>query len=106
MDETTKSALIDAVIALAKTARPGVHTAPKYGGTVFLTDPDTPSSLAGGVFSYSDYVSVEFSHGATFADPDNMLEGKGKARRHVKLRGLSDLESKDVAGFLAQAFAG
>lgn len=50
-------------------------------------------------------MSFEFSHGAGFADLHEHLEGKGKARRHVKLRDVGDIAGKDVAGFLAQAVA-
>lgn len=106
MDETVKNTLIDAVIDLARTAKPDVHLTQKYGGTVFMTDPDTASSLVGGVFSYKDHVSVEFSNGATFTDADGHLSGKGNSRRHIKLHCLNDLDDKDCAGFLAQAFSG
>lgn len=105
MDETVKSALIDAVIDAAQSACSSVHLALKYGGTVFMTDPDTASSLVGGVFAYKDHVSVEFSNGATFDDPHAHLEGKGKARRHIKLHGLDDLEGKTLGAFLEQVFA-
>jgi hypothetical protein len=107
MDENLKTAIIEAVIALAQKARAGITIGAKYGGMVFLTDPDAPEAagLAGGVFGYKDHVSVEFSKGAQFQDPTGLLEGKGKMRRHVKLRSLGDIEDKDVAGFLAQALA-
>jgi hypothetical protein len=105
MDETVKSALIDGVIALARSARSDVHLGEKYGGTVFMTDPDIAGSFVGGVFASKAHVSVEFSNGVAFRDPDGVLEGKGKARRHVKLRSLADIDDKDVAGFLAQALA-
>lgn len=107
MDETVKSAIIDAVTALAQQIRGDIHIGTKYGGTVFVTDPDAPEAigLVGGVFGYKDHVSVAFSQGVTFADPDELLEGKGKARRHVKLRGLADIEDKDVATFMARALA-
>ena len=104
MDETLKSGLVDAVIALAHAAQPDLHRETKYGGTVFMTDAAVASSLVSGVFAYKDYVSVEFSQGAGFADPAGRLEGKGKLRRHVKLHTLADVDDKDVAGFLAQAF--
>jgi hypothetical protein len=66
--------------------------------------PET-GALLGGVFAYKGHVSVAFSHGAGFQDPGGCLKGKGKARRHVKLRALGDREAKDVAGFLRQAFS-
>ncbi|MCF2870178.1 DUF1801 domain-containing protein [Octadecabacter sp. G9-8] len=104
MDETVKSELIDAVISIARSVREDVHLGEKYGGTVFMMDPDAPGSFVGGVFASKAHVSVEFSNGADFSDPNGVLDGKGKARRHVKLHGLGDVDDKDVAGFLAQAF--
>lgn len=105
MDETLKSALIDAVINAAKAANPDVHLGTKYGGTVFMTDPDKAGSFVGGVFASKNHVSVEFSNGANFDDPKGLLVGKGKARRHVKLTQLGDVDDNEVAGFLTQAFA-
>ena len=107
MDETLKSTLIETVVELAKGVRPNIHIGAKYGGTIFVTDPELPDSigLVGGVYGYKDYVSVEFSKGAGFADPNGLLAGKGKARRHVKLRSLGDIEAMNVAGFLSEAFA-
>lgn len=103
MDETVKEQIRDLVIDAAVRVSPGVHLGQKYGGTVFMTDVDSPSTLVGGVFVYADHLSLEFSNGATFTDPDGRLEGKGKARRHLKLRALSDIDDKDVVGFLRQA---
>ena len=107
MDETLKSALVDAVLTAVQSVRPDVHKGSKYGDTVFVTNPDAPETigLVGGVFKYKEHISVEFSRGADFRDPEGLLEGKGKTRRHVKLRALSDLDEKNVTGFLKQALA-
>jgi len=105
VDETLKTAVVADVINAARTLRPDVQLGHKYGGTVFMGDADVPASLMGGVFASANHVSVEFFEGATFDDPQSHLEGKGKARRHVKLRSLGDIGAKDVAGFLAQAFS-
>ena len=102
MDETVKNVLIQTVIETANATYPDMQQAIKYGGTVFMTRSD---KLVGGVYAYANYVSVEFSNGASFDDPERVLEGKGKARRHVKLHGLTDIDDKNVAGFLKQAFA-
>ena len=56
MDETVKSAVISAVIDLARQTRADLRTKPKYGGTVFMTQADAPSTLSGGVYAYKDYV--------------------------------------------------
>ena len=38
------------------------------------------------VNAFSAHVNVGFFHGAALTDPANLLEGKGKYMRHVKLR--------------------
>ena len=78
---------------------PGLTEAVKYGGIVFLKN----GGLIGGVFAYKEHVSVEFSHGASFPDPDSTLEGKGKYRRHIKLHDLDDIEARNLAGFIGLA---
>lgn len=80
-------------------ACPGLTEAVKYGGIVFLKN----GGLIGGIFVYKEHVSVEFSHGASFHDPDAILEGKGKYRRHIKLHDLDDIEARDLAGFIVEA---
>lgn len=59
----------------------------------------------GGVFASNKHVSFEFSEGYKFNDPDKMLEGTGKFRRHLKLRLIGDVAAKNVAGFVNQALA-
>jgi len=45
---------------------------------------------------------LEFSNGYLFDDPKSLLEGKGKYRRHLKLRSLDDIETKKVDYFMKQ----
>lgn len=101
MDEL--SDIADSVKVLAQTLAPDVTFQAKYGGEVMVPDPDMPKAFVGGVFVYKDHVSVEFSQGATFDDPGGHLDGKGKARRHVKLHALSDIDGKALASYLRQA---
>ncbi|MCG8345388.1 MAG: DUF1801 domain-containing protein [Chlorobiales bacterium] len=77
----------------------GLTETVKYGGIVFLKKKE----LIGGIFVYREHVSVEFSQGASFADPGSILEGKGKCRRHIKLHGLEEVETRQVADFIARA---
>ena len=51
------------------------------------------------------YVSLELANGISFDDPNDVLEGSGKLRRHVKLRNLGDLDAKCCQAFLMQAVA-
>ena len=41
---------------------------------------------------HSNHVNLGFAYGADLPDPDGLLEGQGKALRHVKLRAVSDVE--------------
>ncbi|WP_207204422.1 DUF1801 domain-containing protein [Jannaschia sp. CCS1] len=100
MDDLSRIA--DEVKALAKEIEPGLAFEPKYGGEVMVPDPEAPKAFVGGVFVYKDHVSVEFSQGAELEDPKGHLEGKGKARRHLKLHATDDIEGKDLASFLRQ----
>lgn len=105
MDDLQLGDIANAVKAAATEIASDLSFVPKYGGEVFVPDADQPKQFLGGVFVYKDHVSVEFSNGATFDDPAGHLEGKGKGRRHLKLRTLGDIDAKDFAGFLRQALA-
>lgn len=105
MTEDEAANIVDAVITLAVSFAPDVTLVPKYGGTVFEVIKDDPKSQVGGVFVSKNHVSVEFSKGVAFDDPDKILEGKGKFRRHVKLESLNDIEAKSCAFFLKQAIS-
>ncbi len=71
----------------------------KYGGLVFFRNKD----LIGGIFIYKEHVSIEFSYGANLSDPNSVLEGKGKLRRHIKLRSRDDIKEKNVAHYVKEA---
>ncbi len=69
-----------------------------YGGIIFSHNEDF-----GGVFVYKKHVSFEFSNGYLFEDPEKVLEGGGKYRRHIKLKSLEDIEAKKVDFYVKQA---
>jgi hypothetical protein len=49
------------------------------------------------------YLNLGFYHGAALPDPDGLLEGSGKALRHVKLASLDELRSLAVRRLIARA---
>lgn len=97
--------IVDALEQMIAEVAPELHGRGMYGGQVLEREAGVAATLVGGYFVYKTHVSFEYSHGAMLDDPAGLLEGKGKARRHVKLRDVGDVASKDVAGFLAQAVA-
>ncbi len=83
---------------------PGAGRRPMYGGIVFEAEAGNPKTLVCGHFTYKKHVSLEFSNGYQLNDLDNVLEGAGKYRRHVKLTCQSDLHEKSVRALIVQAF--
>jgi hypothetical protein len=75
----------------------------KYGGTLVESVPGQPKSQFCGIFAYKDHVSLEFTNGAQLDDPEKVLEGGGKHRRHIKLASLADIVEKRCEDFLRQA---
>ncbi len=103
MDQLISDGISNAIKEIVEQIAPDVRFVPKYGGEVLAPDPDSDKKFVGGIFSYKDHVSLEFSQGASFDDPDGRLEGKGKGRRHLKFATVEDVMGKDAEGFLKQA---
>lgn len=70
-----------------------------YGGIMFSNERNED---LGGIFAYKNHVSFEFTQGFKLKDPDNILEGTGKKRRHIKIKQLKDIEEKRVASFIKE----
>ena len=76
---------------------PNIKERMMYGGIMFSLKDDI-----GGIFVYKNHISFEFGMGYKFNDPDNILEGKGEYRRHLKLRTFDDIETKKAELFIKQ----
>jgi len=83
---------------------PDAHEKAMYGGLVFELDYLQPKRLFCGVFERKDYVTIEFDRGTELHDPQQLLEGSGKGRRHLKINDLAEIESKGAADFIQQSF--
>lgn len=71
-----------------------------YGGIMFTGKADW-----GGVYVSKNHISFEFSEGHSFSDPDKLLEGTGKKRRHLKIKNVSDIKDKKVGFYVLQAIS-
>ncbi len=92
--------IVARVRAIVLATGPSITEEVKYGGLLFSCGPSFC-----GVFPYKAHVTLEFSQGAALADPHGFLSGDGKFRRHIKLETLQDIETRHVAGYVAQAYA-
>ncbi|MEN9062723.1 DUF1801 domain-containing protein [Ponticoccus litoralis] len=95
--------IFEQVKALILTVEPNAAFFEKYGGIIVESAPGHAKSQFCGVFAYTNHVSLEFTHGAELDDPDGILEGRGKHRRHIKIARLSDITQKRCEDFLRQA---
>lgn len=90
--------IVTACRDLVKRVFPDLKERVMYGGIMFsLHDTDF-----GGVFPYAQHVSFEFSNGYLLKDQNNLLEGNGKYRRHLKLRSVADIQEKHLEYFIRQ----
>jgi len=44
------------------------------------------------ITTHAGHINLGFPRGATLSDPNRMLQGEGKAIRHIQFKGLSELE--------------
>jgi len=105
MDDATKANIVDNLSEMISVLAPDANLRQMYGGTVIELETGNPKSRIGGFFVYADHVSFEFAKGVQFDDPDRMLEGNGKFRRHVKLRSVQHIQTRACKQFLGQAIA-
>ncbi len=70
-----------------------------YGGIVFFLNDE----MFSGLFLNKKHITLEFSKGFLLEDPNRILEGKGKYRRHLKILTKEDILSKGVSFFVKQA---
>jgi len=52
---------------------------------------------------YRDHVNLMFPRGVDLKDPEGLLEGSGKAMRHVKMRLCADVDRPGVRQLIRQA---
>ena len=95
--------ITEAIDRLVSQIAPACTRRKMYGGIVFEAEPGDPNSRFGGYFVYAKHVGVEFSNGVLLDDPDGILQGKGKSRRHVKVTTLEEIGTKRLADFVSQA---
>lgn len=80
---------------------PNISEVIKYGGLVFFKG----NELMGGIFFYKEHISIEFSQGSALSDPNCVLEGKGKLRRHIKIRSQEEILTKNVKSYIQEVLA-
>lgn len=89
--------------SLVITAVPKASKVAKDGGTLYTLKPEEKEGQFCGVFPYMAHVQLSFAQGASLDDPDGLLEGGGKFRRHLTYKSLDDVDAKIVKRFTKAA---
>ena len=63
------------------------------------------SSNVCSIIAYRDHVNLALFRGAELADPDGLLEGTGKAMRHVKVTNVKTLRKRAISNLIRTAAA-
>lgn len=102
MNENDKAEITRELSEIILDVMPDAAMLDKYGGIVVERIAGEPKTHCCGYFVYAQHVSLEFSKGALLSDPDGILEGKGKLRRHIKLVDIQCLQTRRCRHFLEQ----
>jgi len=103
MNNDEKTALTAMLHKLILRAVPHAQTLSKYGGVLYTLKPDEKEGQFCGVFVLKAHVQRSFSNGATLDDPDGVLSGSGKYRRHLSFKTPDDVQPQVVTRLLKQA---
>ena len=91
--------IIRALRRLVKRVAPDLRESVKWGNGCWVKG-EVPVSY---VYSGPDYLQFGFFGGAALKDPKELLEGKGKYVRHIKLHKTSDIDERAFGTLLRQA---
>ncbi len=103
MTDAEKQSLIELLDTLVVAAVPKSTKVAKYGGTLYTLKPDEKEEQFCGVFPYKAHVQLSFAKGNELDDPDGLLEGGGKFRRHLTFKSFDDVDAKVVKRFTKAA---
>lgn len=90
--------LITALSRLVKKAAPEFTPSVKWGQGCWLLD-DAPKVF---IHAEPDHVQLGFYAGSKLKDPEDLLAGKGKYVRHVKVFTKNDIQPKAFADLVKQ----
>lgn len=82
---------------------PEATTVSKYGGTLFTLKPEEKEGQFCGVFVSSKHTKISFGKGYLLEDPQGILQGKGKYRRHINFAAIADVDFDYLETLVRQA---
>jgi len=109
--ESCPAELCDLILTLREFVQevaPEVHEAIKFNSLCYYK-PNQPYGVIGGnvcgIGTKADRVQLGFIHGAFLPDPENLLQGTGKAKRHIEVRDATEIRRDALAALIRAAIA-
>lgn len=90
--------VVVALRKLIRSADKGIEERVKWGWPCYIWQ----GKIICGIMQTRESINFVLYRGAELNDPDFLIEGSGKAMRHVKLRALQDLKRKQFLSFIHQ----
>ncbi len=103
MNDTQKKIIVKTLDQIIKRAVPKASTVSKYGGVLYTLKPDEKEGQFCGVFCYTRHVQLAISNIPKLKDPDGVLQGTGKTRRHINFHSPDEIDSQVIIALLKQA---
>ena len=103
MNDQEQTDMVSRLGSLIVKVVPKAQTISKYGGTLFTLRPDEKEGQFCGVFQQKNHVQLVFSQGVLLDDPDKLLEGSGKYRRHINLKHENEIDEAKIKKFVKEA---
>ena len=90
--------ITDALHAIVRAAAPDAELTKKWGQDVYVL-----GKMLCAIATHTAHVNLVFFQGAELPDPKGLLEGTGKAVRHMKLRAPGDVDRAAVTALVKAA---
>ena len=103
MKKHEQADLVSRLCDLIVKAIPKAQAVNKYGGTLYTLKPDEKEGQFCGIFKYEDHVQLAFSQGALLNDPDVLLTGNGKHRRHINVQDIQEINEPALRKLIKEA---
>ena len=93
-------ATLDALRELVKATLPKTTEGMKWGAPVYLSPDGEPIVY---LYGGKDHANLGFLNGAELSDPDELLEGRGKATRIIEICAADAIPRKAIRRFLRES---
>lgn len=94
--------IISKLKRIVNAVEPSLVESSKWTNGVWLRD-DRPIIY---IHTEPDHVQLGFFAGSTLSDPTNILRGKGKHVRHIRIEGLQDVDEAALTTMVRKAVKG